>query len=117
VKFVAAGAIGGIIDTLGRWKGMPKGAPIAEFTTVTLGDILERAQAPRFIHFVSMDIEGGELEAIKGFPFDKYQIGALMVEHNFEELKRTQISELLKSHGYKRVHTWMELDFYVPANH
>ena len=115
VKFVAAGAIGGIIDTLGRWNGMPKEAPIVEFTTVTLGDILERAQAPRFIHFVSMDIEGAELEAIKGFPFDKYQIGALMVEHNFEELKRTQIRELLKSHGYKRVHTWMELDFYVPG--
>jgi hypothetical protein len=34
---------------------------------------------------VSMDIEGGEIDALKGFPFDKYQIGTLSVEHNYQE--------------------------------
>jgi len=28
---------------------------------VTLADILERAKVPRFIHYVSLDIEGEEL--------------------------------------------------------
>jgi hypothetical protein len=84
-----------------------------EFTTVTLGDILERAKAPSFIDFVSLDIEGAELDALRGFPFDKYQIGALDVEHNYEEPKRSEIEALMKSHGYKRVHTWYQDDFYV----
>ena len=113
VKFRAAGDLGGIEDTLGIWKDVAHEAPIVEFTTVTLRDILERAKAPSFIHFVSLDIEGAELDALRGFPFDKYQIGALDVEHNYEEPKRSEIEALMKSHGYKRVHTWYQDDFYV----
>jgi len=86
-----------------------------EFTTVTLGDILERAKAPRFIHYLSLDIEGGELNALKGFPFDRYQIGALTVEHNYLEPQRSEIKALMESHGYKRVHTSVRDDFYVPG--
>jgi FkbM family methyltransferase len=105
--------LAGIADTLGRWKQSTAAARTEEFTTVTLGDILARAKAPRFIHFVSLDIEGAELEALRGFPFDQYQIGALDVEHNWEEPKRGQIFSLMKSHGYKRVHSWEQDDFYV----
>jgi hypothetical protein len=117
VKFWAHanGFWGGIVDTLGG-KDKKAEAPIVEFTTVTLGDILERAKAPRFIHYVSMDIEGGEINALKGFPFDKYQIGALTVEHNYLEPKRSEIKALMESHGYKHVHTSDRDDFYVPAN-
>ncbi len=131
VKFWKGGFVGGITDTLGqeRWKEahakaeevyakaeMQGEAPTAEFTTVTLGDILERAKAPRFIHFMSLDIEGAELDALKGFPFDNYQIGAMAVEHMWEEPKRSDIKALMESHGYKRVHTWEKDDFYLPAN-
>ena len=110
---------GGIIDeTFGitKEKMQEYKGPTVEFTTVTLGDILERAKAPRFIHYVSLDIEGGELNALKGFPFDKYQIGALTVEHNYLEPKRSEIKALMESHGYKRLHTSDRDDFYVPAN-
>jgi FkbM family methyltransferase len=107
----------GIVDTLDAHhkEAMHKEtAPrIVEFTTVTLADILERVKAPRFIHYVSMDIEGGELHALKGFPFDKYKIGALSVEHNFKEPNRSEIRALMESHGYKHVHTSDRDDFYV----
>jgi FkbM family methyltransferase len=118
VKFWAADDWGGIIDdTFGfsKDKMQKYQAPTVELTTVTLADILERAKAPRFIHYVSMDIEGGELHALKGFPFDKYKIGALSVEHNFKEPKRSEIKALMESHGYKHVHTSDRDDFYVPA--
>jgi len=111
---------GGITDTLGTAaKDLMSTEPAAvEFATVTLGDILERAKAPRFIHFMSLDIEGGELNALKGFPFDKYKIGALAVEHYYKEPKRSEIKALMESHGYKREHTFLQNDFYVPAtNH
>ncbi len=115
VKFRAAGEGGGIDDTLGIWKEDVQKHPTVEFTTVTLDDILQRAKAPRFIHFMSLDIEGAELDALMGFPFDKYQIGALAIEHNYEEPKRNNIEALMKSHGYKRVHTWLIDDFYVQS--
>lgn len=120
VKFWAhtGGFWGGIIDeTFGIKEEIMqkhKGSPVMEFTTVTLGDILERAKAPRFIHYVSLDIEGGELHALKGFPFDSYQIGALTVEHNYKEPKRSEIRALMESHGYKHIHTSVRDDFYVP---
>jgi hypothetical protein len=60
-----------------------------------------------------MDIEGGELPALKGFPFDKYQIGALTVEHNYLEPKRSEIKALMESHGYTHVHTLDRDDLYV----
>jgi len=116
VKFWAADDWGGIIDeTFGHPKDKIQKykAPTVELTTVTIGDILERAKAPRFIHFVSLDVEGPELQALKGFPFNKYQIGALRVEHNYQDPKRSEIKALMESHGYKRVHSWDRDDYYV----
>ena len=115
VTFRKSGQLGGIVDTLGAYKDITAGDQTVEFTTVTLGDILERAKAPQFIHFVSLDVEGAELEALRGFPFDYYRIGALDVEHNFEEQNAAEILSLMQSHGYKRVHTWEQDDFYVPV--
>ena len=116
MKFQVAGEVGGIVDNLGRWKDLAAQSPTVEFTTVTLGDILARAKAPPFIHFISLDIEGAELEALRGFPFDRYKFGAMAVEHNYEDGKRSGINALLASHGYKRVNTWYQDDFYVPVN-
>ena len=114
VTFQASGDIGGVADTLGKWKGQALGAPSVELMTVTLGDILDRTKSPAFIHFVSLDIEGAELEALKGFPFDRYKIGAMAVEHNEEEPKRTDIINYLRQHGYERVHTYRQDDFFAP---
>ena len=116
--FAHPGLWSGIVDTLIEH---PKGndfktTPVMEFTTVTLRDILERAKAPWFIHYVSLDIEGGELNALKGFPFDKYQIGALTVEHNYQEPRRTDIRTLLERHGYTYRHTSVRDDFFVRAH-
>jgi FkbM family methyltransferase len=114
VQFQASGEVGGIRDTLGKWKGEALGAPTVEFVTITLRDVLHNTRAPKFIHFVSLDIEGAELEALKAFPFDEYKIGAMAVEHNDEEPKRTEIEALMRRHGYRRVHSWEQDDFYVP---
>lgn len=116
IQFTEAGELGGISTYLDRWKDVVKGAKTVELTTVTLADILRRAQAPSFIHFMSLDIEGAELEALRGFPFEAYKLGAIALEHNYEEPKRTQIEQFLKSKGYTRVHTWMQDDFYLPTS-
>lgn len=113
VKFHAHEGLGGIADTLGKWKDEASKAPVVEFTTTTLGDVLSNAGAPTFIHFLSLDIEGAELDALKGLPFDRYRFGAMAIEHNDEEPKRTDILKFLEARGYRRVHSFRQDDFYT----
>lgn len=40
----------------------------------------------------------------------------MALEHNFEEPKRSEIEKLMNAPGYARVRTWMQDDFYLPAN-
>ena len=39
----------------------------------TLNDILDEAKAPLIIDFLSLDVEGAELEVLKGINFDNYK--------------------------------------------
>lgn len=115
VQFHTHDGLGGIADTLGKWKDEASKAPAVELTTVTLAEVLERAKAPAFIHFLSLDIEGAELDALRGLPFDKYRFGAMAIEHNEEEPKRSEIIAFLAARGYQRVHTYKQDDFFAPA--
>jgi FkbM family methyltransferase len=113
VAFSAADGLGGIVADLGAWKEEATKHRTVEFTTVTMADILRQTKAPPFVHFINLDIEGAELDALRGFPFDTYRFGAMAVEHNYEEPKRSDIDALLKSHGYRRVHSFRQDDFFV----
>ncbi len=115
VRFHTAGEVGGVADTLDTWKRAAEQSPAVELTTVTLGEILDRAKAPPFIHFMSLDIEGAELEALRAVPFDRYTFGAMAIEHNYEGRKRNDIQALLEQHGYTRIRTWFQDDFYIRA--
>ena len=63
---------------------------------------------------MSLDIEGAELDALKGVDFNKYRFGAMAIEHNDEEPKRTDVLRFLESKGYRRVHTYEQDDFFAP---
>jgi FkbM family methyltransferase len=115
VKFHTHSGLGGIADTLGKWKEEAEKSPAVELTTTTLGEILDRAKAPAFIHFLSVDIEGAELDALRGMDLNKYRFGAMAIEHNEEEPKRTDIINYLKQFGYERVHTYRQDDFFAPV--
>jgi len=114
VKFHTHAGLGGIADTLGKWKEEAEKSPVVELKTITLGELLARDHAPAFIHFLSVDIEGGELEALKGIPFETYRFGSMAIEHNEEEPKRTDILKFLAARGYQRVHSYKQDDFYGP---
>jgi FkbM family methyltransferase len=68
--------------------------------TLSLLDILDKANAPLFIEYMSIDTEGSELEILKNFDFGKYTFGLIDVEHNHIEPRRTEIRNLLLSNGY-----------------
>jgi FkbM family methyltransferase len=115
MTFQKADGLGGLAETLDRWKEQAMKAPSVELTTVTLDDLLRRANAPAFIHFLSLDIEGAELEALKAFPFDRIRLGAIALEHNYEEPKRAQTVEFLSARGYRRTHSYRQDDFFAPV--
>ena len=114
VKFHTHAGLGGIADSLGKWKAEAEKSPAVELITTTLGQVLDGANAPSFIHFLSLDIEGAELEALRGVPFDKYRFGAMAIEHNDEEPKRSDLLKFLEEKGYRRVHSYKQDDFYAP---
>jgi hypothetical protein len=71
--------------------------------STSMRTLLRGANAPTWIDFLSLDVEGFELDILNAWPWE-YTIGALVVEHNFEEEKRASIRQLLREHGYVLVH-------------
>lgn len=65
------------------------------FYTVPLADILDRHNAPAVIDYLSLDIEGAEYDAMKDFPFDRYQFKIMTIERAETDLQR-----LLVEKGY-----------------
>ena len=72
-----------------------------EVTTVSLMDLLDQAQAPREIDYLSVDTEGSELAILDAFDFDRYEIGVITVEHNYTS-SRAGLLELLGKKGFVR---------------
>lgn len=112
MTFHLAGGLGGLSSTLAPWNTTAARAPTVTFTTRTLRDILAEAGAPSFIHYLSLDIEGAEFAALQAFPFEHVRLGAVTVEHNREEPKRSRIRDLLAAHGYALAHSYRQEDFY-----
>jgi hypothetical protein len=116
LTFHMAGGLGGVGETLGAWNVAAAKAPVVQRRAVTLDELLAKAGAPPFIHFISLDIEGAELEALRGFAFDRHRVGAWAIEHNREEPKRSQIRTLLSERGYALRHSWHQDDYYVSVD-
>ena len=85
-----------------------------EVETIRLNDLLERHNAPRRIDYLSVDTEGAELDILSAFDFDRWDVRAITVEHNYTPA-REQLYALLKSKGFKRLFPELSLfdDWYV----
>jgi FkbM family methyltransferase len=79
--------------------------------TISLLDILNKANAPSFIEYMSIDTEGSELEILKNFDFQKYTFGLIDIEHNNVEPRRSKIKKLLLStvYIYKGENHWDDM--------
>jgi FkbM family methyltransferase len=113
VQFRAAGILGGIESDLGKYREKLSGAPLVEFVTATLDEILEKAKAPKWIDYMNIDVEGAEFDVLRGLSLDRYEVGSFTIEHNYEGEKREMIRRLLEAKGYVRVRSWEVDDWYV----
>jgi FkbM family methyltransferase len=64
----------------------------------TLDDILEESNFSR-IDFISIDVEGHEIEVLKGFSLEKYLPRIVLMEDNSNQTDQT-IPEYMRSKGY-----------------
>ena len=70
--------------------------------TVSLNELLRQHRAPKHIDFLSIDVEGNELNILeKFFAESDYEIYLICVEHNWGDLN-SKIKNLLESHGYSQ---------------
>jgi len=65
-------------------------------TTLSFPTLLEQSNAPSYIDFISLDVEGHEYTVLSKFPWTKYKVGAWIIEGHSKEVK-----DLLESNGYK----------------
>ena len=106
----------GISDFLSE-RDPAKGAADAErfrVQTISLNDLLLEAGAPRTIDYLSADTEGSEFEILQAFDFDRWDVRAISVEHNFKD-NREKLYDLLTARGFRRQFTelsWFH-DWYV----
>ena len=63
----------------------------------TLNSLLERAKAPNVIDFISLDVEGAELEVLKGINFEDYSFKFMLIE----------IRDFKPTEGFDR--TWLRI--------
>lgn len=113
VSFVSGGLLSGIFGGMGgatgihgvRTTGQPKRGTFLTMTAVTLTDVLDDVDAPHFIDYLSLDVEGNEHAVLTGLDHSKYKFGRITVEHNFQEGARKQVHQILSQHGYIRVET------------
>jgi len=72
--------------------------------TQTIDTVLQKyLPIHKNIDFMTVDIEGAELDMLKKFPFNTYRIGTLVIGHNGDMIVREKMSEILTANGM--VHT------------
>lgn len=93
--------LSGIAKNIDRHKPtVDSDKTVIQVKTISLLDVLDKANAPSFIEYMSLDTEGSEYEILKNFDFEKYRFGLIDIEHNYIEPRRTEIRNFLISKGY-----------------
>jgi FkbM family methyltransferase len=74
---------------------------------VPLNDLLSKNKVQKIIDFFSLDVEGAELEVLKGIDHSKYKFKFLLVEvRNFN-----RINNFLKNKKYKLIRKLSKKDY------
>ena len=81
--------------------------------TRTLDSILQEAEAPAPIDLLSIDVEGHEIEVLRGFDFRHWQPRLILVEDHVGSLATHRV---LKRNGYRLIRRIGNNGWYVPAD-
>lgn len=82
------------------WHGMAERMWTSTVRTCTPLEVLEAAEAPKEIDYLSLDVEGAEMEILRAFPFDKYRIAFSTIETNNDAAKEDELRDFMEAKGY-----------------
>ena len=100
-KFIDAGLYGGLVESIDSSHGVQTaGKPIFEVEGDTLHNILKEACAPDSIQFISIDVEGAEVEIVRQMVSLPYRFKCGAVEHNNRTADFFLIKSLLEENHY-----------------
>jgi FkbM family methyltransferase len=77
----------------------------------TLDEVLDEAQAPSPIDFVSIDVEGHEVEVLRGFDFERWRPRLILLEDHLLGLDKHRC---ITAHGYRLLCRTGLNNWYVP---
>jgi len=87
-------------DLLGKVRSNPQHKEVVhKLSKMALASILNQQKLKK-IDFLSLDVEGGEMDILTSFPFEKYEIDIFSIENNVQS---SNIPQLMKSKGYELV--------------
>lgn len=102
VKFVLGGGSGGIQATnkhMEQWKKEGREHPTIELECTTIARTLERMGVAK-VDYLSLDVEGHEMQVLRGIDWDKVRINVMTIEVSPKSV--TVIEEFLSGKGYVR---------------
>jgi FkbM family methyltransferase len=105
--------VAGALSSLDRDRMAPGADPerIIEVPVRTLDDILVEAGAPTRFDFLSIDVEGHELEVLSGFDVVRWRPRLILLEDHVGSLDRHRF---LKGAGYRLIRRFENNGWYVP---
>lgn len=116
IDFIEAGDFGGILEHSkfpNHLVDKLSSSKVTKHNTCVLEEILESYNVPNYIDYLSLDIEGAEVEILSSCPFDKYSFGCITVEHNGNKKNQHIIQNILTNNGYKLYSTVKWDDWYI----
>jgi FkbM family methyltransferase len=106
--------VAGPLSSLDRERMAPGAAPerVIAVPAKTLDSVLEDADAPPDFDFLSIDVEGHELEVLRGFTFARWRPRLILLEDHVADLSKHRF---LKAAGYRIIRRYENNGWYVPV--
>jgi len=107
--------VAGALSSLDRDRMAPGAEPeaVIEVPIRTLDDLLTEATAPAGFDLLSVDVEGHELEVLRGFDFARWQPRLILLEDHVGDLRRHRF---LKHAGYRLIRRFENNGWYIPKD-
>jgi FkbM family methyltransferase len=107
--------VAGALSSLDRERMAPGAAleRVIDVPTRTLDDILREANAPVGFDFLSVDVEGHELEVLSGFDLARWRPRLILLEDHVADLAKHRF---LTRAGYRLIRRCENNGWYVPAS-
>jgi FkbM family methyltransferase len=105
--------VAGPLSSLNRERMAPGATPktVIEVPVRTLDSVLTEAGAPERFDFLSIDVEGHELEVLRGFDIARWHPRLILLEDHVADLYKHRF---LKAAGYRIIRRYENNGWYVP---